>query len=167
MKFTVQLVEQDMHDALRAHLYRNRSFRRWGLGLLVVFILGAAVTLYKGVKHAEWETDLVVVLGILVLFPIFFYRSMKSQTVKLFQQQKDLQHPYTIELSDAGYVVEGSNGTTRMIWANVHRWQVNDRILLLYQSDMLFNALPFRFVSETEKQQVLQMVESKLGLPKS
>jgi hypothetical protein len=167
MKFTVQLVEQDMHEAMKLHITQNRSLRRWAVGLLAIFILGVAVTLYKGVKDGDWETDLFIVLLILVLFPIFFYRAMKKQVAKLFQQQKDLRNPYMIEFSETGYVTEGSNGTTRMIWSNVHRWEANDHILLLYQSDMLFNLLPFRFLPETERQQVLQMVESKLGKPKS
>ena len=167
MKYTVHLQEQDQHDALGLHLRLRAAFRRILWGLAGVAVLGAGYVLYRGLGEGVWEKDFILVLGIVGVFAFFLRRNLRQAVAKNWQQQKALHQPYTFELSDEGYFVDAANGTMRMPWSNVHGWRSNDRILLLYQSDLLYNALPWRVVTDpTEKEKVLRLIESKLGAQK-
>ncbi|QIG52819.1 YcxB family protein [Altererythrobacter sp. BO-6] len=83
---------------------------------------------------------LVIVLSGLVA--IAYYWALPRQVRRSFRQTAMLQEPMTIEWDEAGYALSSASGNARLNWDELYAWAEQDDIVLLMQSEMLYNLVP-------------------------
>ncbi|HEY0231396.1 MAG TPA: YcxB family protein, partial [Dokdonella sp.] len=72
---------------------------------------------------------------------------------RLFAQQKNLQRPVTFSWDEDGLAWASVNGSGRTPWADYLKWRQNERLYLLYHSDLMFQMLPKRAFASAAQQQ--------------
>jgi len=70
---------------------------------------------------------------------------------RLFAQQKNLQRPVTFHWDDSGLAWSSENGSGKTAWSDYVKWRQNDRLVLLYHSDVMFQMLPRRAFTSLER----------------
>jgi YcxB-like protein len=137
----------DQQDFISAQMLHTKVTRRqvliWGACLVV------SATLMLFLQRIPWL--LVPCAGIFggligALFTKTVYRwlFLPRRSAKLFQQQKSLRHEITYTWDAQNLRVENERGQGTIPWADYLKWRENERLFLLYQSDVLFNVLPKR-----------------------
>lgn len=70
---------------------------------------------------------------------------------RLFAQQKNLQRPLTFHWDDSGLAWSSENGSGKTAWSDYLKRRQNDRVVLLYHSDAMFQMLPRRAFTRLEQ----------------
>jgi hypothetical protein len=66
---------------------------------------------------------------------------------RVFRQQKSLQREFSLSWNADGAHVKDANGDYSSAWSDFVRWKENDRLFLLYLSDVMFYMIPKRAFS--------------------
>jgi hypothetical protein len=164
---TVQLTPDDYIWANRLHARGN-----WPrVAAIVIFIFAVfSVSLDAGLRppfHLSWRgfvaygAVLLMIVGwMAILYLPIRYIFVPWRARRIFKQQKDLQQPFQVAWDADKLIVDTANANVRTPWSDFIRWRENDRLFLLYRSDVLFNMVPMRaFPGEAE-------IESFRGLLK-
>jgi hypothetical protein len=127
-------VPADLAAAQRAHLrwtYRRRS------GFIAIVVI--AIVLGGGIFAVDTEGGLLQFLlpslffiGMAFLIRLGLYKAMPLLILRTFRQQKNLHHEWRVELSADGARASTPNQDSFVAWSE------DARVVLLYQSDRLF-----------------------------
>lgn len=87
-------------------------------------------------------------MGGFILFNHFVM--LPYRTRKIFSQQKTLHEPVDAQWDEEGYAAASGNVSGLIKWTQYHRLDFNELIILLYQSDTLFQMLPRRALTQNQ-----------------
>jgi hypothetical protein len=82
------------------------------------------------------------------IISVIFVTPIKCR--KIFKQQKALHSPLETEITSDFYKVSSALGSASIKWADFHKYKVGKKIILLYQSDVIFHIIPTRHFSEQQ-----------------
>ena len=137
----------DYKKAHKLHAYRGRLYS-WGnyyvIGLLIFGTVGGSLLAIANVLPWSIVFYPALILGIYVLVQFVI---VPQQLKRVFNQQKDFTAPFEIELSDGEFSLKNQFGTSHLPWNAFVKWKEDKEILLLYRSDIMFNLLPKRLLS--------------------
>ena len=157
IKFT--LTEQEAVAAallvLNKQLWAKRSFRLllWTiLGLLLIAGLLDPSALRRPLLLAMIGMAIVLVLMIRLVVPFHAKRH--------FRQAAALRDEIEVTWDDEGVGFSGAHGNSRLVWGEFHRWAENDRLVLLYQSQMLYNIIPKRALTAEQVGELRRSLEA-------
>lgn len=168
MKFILQLQPQDMIDAQRLHMRPRLFFRIMIYGLMAIYGILIVSAVYSLFTQGEWMDGATFPLGLGIYVALLFYVFMPWNARRVFKQQKTLHDPFTMELTEEGLFVDSTRGTLRMAWKDFHKWKINQKLILIYHSERMYNLIPARaFTNDAERQTVLTLIESHLGKPRT
>ncbi|QLC21645.1 YcxB family protein [Parasphingopyxis sp. CP4] len=151
-----QLTEDDGVDANR--LYFRRQMLRHGR--IAAWLVGAIVLLLLILIVLGNGPDLVsdpllrslvgaVVILIVLIFAIYWFW-LPWQARKLFRQTKLLQGEITALWTSTTITYSGEWGSTEIAWSDYHRWMENERLIVLFQSDAVYNIVPKAVIARDE-----------------
>ena len=78
---------------------------------------------------------------------------------RVFKQQADLRKETTISWNDEKLSLRSINAHSDLPWNEFHQWCRNDRMLLIYRSELLFNFFP---IDSQEKQSAADDIQAHL-----
>lgn len=141
---------EDYVNAMKLHALWSRRRLLVHLGVIAVALIVVATS-----RSSYWLEVLssallggavaaVVLYGVLRIF----YLPWKAR--RMFAQQKSLHAGYDFQWTDDGLVVDGRNARSQTAWGDYLKRKENDRVALLYHSDLLFQMLPKRAFSEEQ-----------------
>ena len=167
MTLHCQLTADDYVRARYLHL-RPRPVFKW---LFILAVAAAVVTqallwLMPGKERPEM-TPLLVQLGLAVYLLFRLLVRLPRRTKAVFSQQKSLQAPYDLEISEDQYQATSAHGTSAMPWRDFHQYKVGPTMILVYQSDALFHMFPKRWFADGEFTEFQQILARNLGKPKA
>jgi hypothetical protein len=87
------------------------------------------------------------------------YVLMPLQIQRLFAQQKDLNEPYEVEVTETGLTITNAFGHSQRPWSNFAKWKENQNLVLLYYSDVMYTLLPKRIFADPQQ---VDFVRAKL-----
>lgn len=90
-----------------------------------------------------WSGVIPLIL-VLTLIAVIRFIVTPRRIARLFKQQKDLSAPFVIELTDETSSSHNEFGEGCLPWGTFVKWEENEKLLLLYRSDVLFHMLPKR-----------------------
>ncbi|MFC4822086.1 YcxB family protein [Dokdonella ginsengisoli] len=98
-------------------------------------------------------------IGMLVCYALswLFYLPWKAR--RMFGQQKSLHETYELAWDDEGMSIRGRLGQGTTPWDSYLKKKENERIVLLYQSDLLFQMLPRRAFTAVQMQALQPYLE--------
>ncbi|MBW4652033.1 MAG: YcxB family protein [Kaiparowitsia implicata GSE-PSE-MK54-09C] len=108
-----------------------------------------------------------VFFGWLACLALFYGVWVPYLAKKIYKQQKTMQEPFELEPTAVKIIETSSRGISRLRWTDFHKYKLGKDIVLVYQSDPLFQIFPKRWFSEDEYREFRQILKGALGKPKS
>lgn len=167
MKLNFQLSFADLMAAQRLHVRPRRLFRI--LFYVTLALYGLALVLAAKVW---WQEGQAPVFGHLIFYlgfylSLLYFVVLPWRTKRAFRQQVALQHPLSLEFTDERLIIDAHNGTLRMKWEDFFRWKYNEKLILLYHSARMYNAIPSRaFATPADYSAAVAFLEGKLKQPR-
>lgn len=145
--------EEDLRAAYGLHM-KQLGFKRIGYFLLFGLAIGIALAAFDGFDHVPQALGLIagmtlwaglLALIMTILFPIWWVPRLAR---KIYKQQKDLRLETTTWWDDEKLYSGNAQGHAHLNFADMAKWRTDDKIILLYRSDQLFNFLPVRIFKD-------------------
>ncbi len=148
MKISGQYLWTDYLDAQLLHLTPPRATRisLWLLGAMLAVSIISMLLLRVPIEYGA--ACLVPVLILVGLYALYRYLIMPRQVKRIFNQQKELNSPFEIEFSEAGLSFSNEFGQTLRPWQMFLKWKENEKIFMLYHSDVMFSMFPKRLFTD-------------------
>ena len=127
---------------LNKQLWAKRSFR-----LLVWAILGLLLILGLLDPRALMQPFLLALIGAAIVLFLTIRMVVPFHAKRHFRQAAALRDEIAVTWDDEGVSLSGAHGNSRLAWGEFHRWAENDRLVLLFQSQMLYNIVPKRVLT--------------------
>lgn len=126
------------------HLHARRQMLR--PPMLALFAIFAAVFFF-GVFAPTGDPFLnrlmvIVALVVFAMIPFNYFFLLPRRTRKIFAQQKTLSERVEASWSPEDYSASNATNSGTIRWADYHKWDSDEKIVLLYQSDILFQMIP-------------------------
>ena len=154
-----QLTEEDFLAAQR--LYRQRCARGAIVILLIVAAAGVALLLTTGQRIGIGL--LCIAVGGLLGETIQSRLLLPRQARRLFRQCAAYRQPFQYSWDEDCLSVTCESGNARRRWSDYVKYRENDRVLLLYHADNLFEMLPKAWFSGAEQMAGLRRLAVKAG----
>jgi hypothetical protein len=150
---------EDVKAAQALHARTGRLVTWLGylmLGIMILLLVGGLVLALMG--SLPWTTILIPAffLGFLAFFQ-FYLRPY--QITRAYNQHKELSSPFVMELTDEGYSLKNSYGSARIPWKDFAKWKEDQKVILLYRTDIMFNMVPKRLLQDDAQ---VQYIHEKL-----
>lgn len=152
---TASVTEREHYEAQRLHATPR------GITLFVV-LFGAAVFLSwlherVGVSGATLLSGCIgAVAGLLGLYFVF----LPLKCARIYRQQRSLRAPFQFSWDESGISMRNELGEGRLAWGDFVKFEQNAKVILLYQSDVLFNVIPkSAFTSPEQLADFMEQVE--------
>jgi len=164
-----QYLPEDFLDAWRLQMRHNRivRFSRWMPLFLVAFsfLVSWAEIRDQGVLYGVLlNLPMMALAGLLLGLNVLNNKVLLPRRARRFlAQQKSLQGEATISWDSEGMSFAIANGHTRVAWVDYVRWLEGDKLLLLFQSDHLFNALPKRLFNDGQAAEIRDYLTAAVG----
>ena len=146
-------------DYVRAQYLHLRP-RRWlgyvgiALLLLIAGTVGLQVTIL--VREGGSAAPLLILLGFVAYLAAYFLGYVPWRARRLFAQQKDLQMPSRLQVTDDGIRAENELGHSLIPWDHIQWWKENHHLFLLYHADVLFQMIPKRCIAHEADSKALR-----------
>ena len=140
----VQLTSDDYLSANKAHARPLRSLLIFAAGGVII----AAIELAGG-GAAHLVTDVVVpvlLYGAIVggWFVAFRLVIVPWRSRRVYRQQVSMQRPHTVIWDNEVMATESAEFSARTPWRDFLKWRENERLFMLYLSDIMFRIVPKR-----------------------
>ena len=163
MEFTINLTWQDYMEA-NLLLSNSKKSVRWIIIFIVV--ITTIIGIREIVKTGEFNSIIVFPIVFIPAFylerKIFFPKRVK----KIYQQQKSLQVPTTVIISENEIKLNNELGNEVIPWTNFIKWMENDKVLLLFHSDIVFNFFPKRDIPDEETLNTIKKYLAENNVPR-
>lgn len=162
--------EEDLRAAYGLHV-KQAGWKRVGYLIIFGIIVGIALAALEGFDDntktigmiagmALWAG--IVALLIKILIPIWWIPRLAK---KIYTQQKDLRLETTTWWDDEKLYSGNEQGHSNLTFADMVKWRADDKVILLYRSDHLFNFLPAHVFHDTAHRDGLIRRLEDAGVP--
>ena len=163
MNIQAKLTAEDYVQAQFLHM-RPRPVYKW-LGILTIFftLLAAGASTRACIRGcAPWHQPVIIIAALAYLF-IWFQLVLPRKARKIFAQQKLLHGPMEIVITPDGFSTAAAHGTSNLKWSELHKYKAGKRLMLVYQSDVIFHMFPRRwFASDADWDQLQAYLKQSL-----
>lgn len=166
MKLHCQLTADDYIRARFLHMRPRPVFKWLGIVVVVAVVLALALPWLVPGSGGPGITPPLILLGAVAYFGLIFGVVIPRRTRIVYKQQKTLQAPYDVEISEDQYQATSAHGACAMPWQDFHQYKVGPTLILVYQSDALFHMFPKRWFADGEFAELQQILTRNLGKPK-
>jgi hypothetical protein len=151
MEFTVNLNVEDYKKASNLHWF----FRNWKVKFLNILSLGIVLVVSLLVGYVAFLAFILVVAGVTW--------SYTKQIKKVFSQTKILSVPHNYKITSDVIEVDTEYSKGKFLWSDLIKWNVNDELIMLYVSDIMFLVFPKRCFNTTDQFKEFEaLVQKKL-----
>lgn len=159
------LTAEDYANALRLHMRRYWA-TRWTpkLTVLVIFLIAIAILVTS--SSDLWTFAAIAVMISAAAAPVArYFFDLPRQARKVYAQQKTLHQPIDASWTPDAYVTTAEDAASTIGWGEYYGWSADEKVVLLMQSQALFQMLPRRALSESQMSDLLATIQSS-GLKK-
>jgi len=141
-----KLEEQDYLGAQRLH--HRWSRQKAMVAILLIILAGVLCCLlwWQGIRSVAGGIVGGLIGGI-IAGSITRYVYVPWKARRVFRQQKSFQREFTLSWDADGVHSKDANGEYSSGWSDFIRWRENERLFLLYLSDIQFYMIPKRAFS--------------------
>lgn len=160
----ITLSAEDMVASQKLQFVRFLTSRRGlvRLGIVSVFasfIFGAVMWNGSGdntlaIVLFTLFSPLMIIAGPAVL--VWFVGPHSARRV--FAQQASLRQPYRLTWDEERYRTAGEGGSADIAWRDFYRVERNDKVIALYESQVLRRLVPLRFLSDEQRADLERIV---------
>jgi hypothetical protein len=164
MKFTLKLTADD-YIAARWLSIKPRSMLLYlTYTVVAVYLLSLLADFISIIQGRALETRFWIKLAVGAYLSVSFLIIMPARIRRIFRQQKNLQVESIVEFTETHMLAQSEHGTMNMKWSDFLKWRRNDKMILIYQSEVLMHMLPLRCLSDgTSHTDLIRFLDSKIG----
>ena len=144
--FSGTLTVDDFVDANAWHFRKQR--RRQYITTACIFIAGVAMMFTSWRPSGEFFVS-IGLGGTIAFFSMHTFRLPRAWR-KVFAQQKSFHQMFRYTWTIDGLLVATDLGQATRPWSHFSRVEESDRILMLYQSDAMFELIPKRWFANND-----------------
>jgi len=169
MTLDITLTAENYIAGRKLGLRPRKSLR---VALYAIAVIYGLLFLSEIISVARGDTPLGDILWMLALpgyFWFLYFVLLPWRTRRLFNEHTLLQDPTRWQFEDDGTIhVSTPRGHATLKWGDFHKWKANDKIVLLYQSSLIFNMFPrAAFADDSDYRAFMEMARRHLGAQKS
>lgn len=166
MKTTVTLTVQDLIDAKKLSIRPKKIYLAIIAPLLVLVLFFLGYGIYNATTRDNPDLSWLWTVGIATYFGLIYYLVVYHSAKKQFRQNKRLSEAFELEITEDGFRTKASFGESEIKFRDFYKWKFNDKTVLLYHSDVLFQMIPTRaFLNESERLDVIGKIRKHAGSP--
>jgi len=144
-KIKINITERDYQNS--QWLHHNVSILTFfGVTVLCVFL---GVFMHDVIKLSS-PTSIGGSVGVWVWYVFYYFIYLRFRIKKLYRQQVTLHSPTEITWDKEKIYFNHKVGHTELEWKNYVKYKENNKILLLYQADNVFNIFPITAFNSKE-----------------
>lgn len=167
MNVSVQLTAEDYIDARKLSLRPRKGMRITLYVLLCLYAVALASMVYQWLFEGQCATTLAWLIAAPAYFAFLYCVILPWRTRQLFKQHTLLHDLNHWEFADDSIHVSSERGHAKINWSDFHKWKANDKVVLLYQSSLVFNMFPRRaFACDADYQTFSELAKRHLGKQK-
>jgi hypothetical protein len=157
----------DLIAASRLHFWSSFKWKLtvWGYvaGCLLFAVIGALFTQLESGWPPMIGAGLGIVFWSFVLICIFTmnYILIPARSRRAFRQLKTLQSATDVSWSSKGVQLQSAQGSSDFDWRDFVRIVEGQYVILLFQSDYLFNFIPKRAVSDEQARDLIALANRR------
>jgi hypothetical protein len=149
IKTTIQVTEKEYMAAIWLAM---RLGLKWHL---IVWIPIFAFLVYQG----HWFLPVFVI----TFTALWTSLVTRARLKKEFRQQALFQQPMELQFTDSHFTAKAESFFYTLAWKDFLKWRKNPEVILLYQTNRLFNVVPTRaFASDGDLQAVIRLLKEKV-----
>ena len=142
------------------------SSRKIRVPIPLVLVFGAAVAVVSVLMFGSDDSFvsnflIPLLIFLLIVVALIQYVVLPWQARRHAQQSVALRDEITAEWDDQGMTLSGAHGQARMAWSEFHRWSESPAVILLYQSDMFFNAVPKSALTDEQTADIVDRLKAE------
>ena len=166
MKNTVTLTVQDLIVAKKLSLRPKKIYIVFLTFLLAVMFLFIVFGVFTSPTQKKPDYSWLWAIGLTAYFGLIYYYIVYASAKKQFKQNKKLSEPFEIEITEDSIRTKASHGESELKFTDFHKWKSDNKMILLYHSDALFQIIPTRaFTSEAERLDIIEKIKNHAGNP--
>jgi YcxB-like protein len=166
VRYQLQITYDDYKAALILHMRPRRGLRVVVYCILGLFVIGLVIISYRLFQGWADSKD-VIFIGCILYIAAYFCIFLPYRCRKLYRQQKVLHQPLEYEFSQEAFVICTAFGNSTLPWKLFQKWKEGKGMFLIYQTDVMFHAIPKRIFREKEEEQtVRQALFKAIGGPR-
>lgn len=146
-KISFRLTEAEAVDAARLVAVRQL----WGRPVIKILLaLIALLVVLLGLLDPRSLTNpiLLALGGAAAVLLLTIWLAVPFQARRHFRQAAALRDEIEASWDENAIRFSSAHGNSNLAWREFHRWAENERLFLLYQSQMLYNIVPKRALDE-------------------
>ncbi|GAA0481320.1 hypothetical protein GCM10009096_24320 [Parasphingorhabdus litoris] len=145
--------EEDLRSAYGLHM-KQLGLKRILYLLLFGLTIGVILAAFDGFDDLPKALGLIVSMSIwagivaaiiTIMIPVWWVPRLAK---KIYKQQKDLHLETTSWWDDEKLYSQNAQGQAQLTFGDMVKWRADDKIILLYRSDHMFNFLPARIFKD-------------------
>ncbi|PKV14045.1 YcxB family protein [Xanthomonas prunicola] len=153
-----------LEDHLAAQrLHARHSSNRLIVFLAVLLLIGAGLLKLSGAREIIGPVLIGGGGGGLIGLALLHVWGLPRRIKRLHAQQASLRHPYTYAWDENGLEVTWADGHFRRPWSDYIRVRENDRVLLLYHNDRLFELFCPHWFADKAQYEAFRQLALRVG----
>lgn len=171
----MRLTEKDLTAAMRVHfmnaIRRPSLWLFWSIVVLAFFSLMGLIIPPDPDASGAWfsvrHLPLLLLAVVVDAQILAYFVTIPLAARRTFAQQKNLGGENEMSWDATRIVSRGPHGVSDFAWGDYCAWLERDGMVLLYQSDQLFQIAPARaFPSEAERREMIERLQ-EAGVPRA
>ncbi|WP_444884560.1 YcxB family protein [Microbulbifer sp. PSTR4-B] len=146
-KIEVKITPDDYYHSQWVHQKLSVS-KFFIITLLTVWL---AYFLYSAL-NVELSIAVGSASGWLLWYFGYYLVYLRYKCNKIYRQQKSLNLPAQFEWDREGISAINERGVVKIKWSDYVKWRESKRIIMLYQSDLIFNIIPKSSFENTDQE---------------
>lgn len=154
MKINGKLEWTDYLDAQRLHMRQGGWRRGLQYAVVAMLLLAFGFLLIPAIQDQDWSLLWPLSWPLIAggVFLLYLYVIVPRRMRQIYLQHKEMAAPFEHEITPAALVSTGQFGHAERPWNIFHKWRENDKLFLLYVSDIQFVLIPKRFCTREQLQ---------------
>jgi hypothetical protein len=162
MIVTINLQKSDYLAAVKLHSKWSKK-KQILIGGLISFLFVVAWTLWGTDRQSLGGAILGGTLGGIIAGGLTRYIYVPWRASRIFDQQKSLHRAYSVSWDENGVMFKDETGQTIVKWSDYLKYKENEKFVLLYHSDIMFNMLPKKaFLIDENLQEFCSYVRGRI-----
>jgi len=152
--------------AAAARLVAHKQIWSRPIFTILIGLILALVAILALIEPQALDNPMLFALGgVAVVLMLMIRLVVPFHARRHYRQSAALRDEIEAEWNEKGIRFSSAHGNSNFAWNEFYRWAENESLILLYQSQMLYNIIPKRVLRQGELTDLLSWIE-KSGLEK-